>query len=324
MCTAATYRSKDFYMGRTLDYEFSYGEQITITPREFPFEFRHDGRLEKHYAMIGMAHVAAGYPLYYDAVNEKGLGMAGLNFVGNAHYSEPVSGRRNVAQFEFIPWVLSQCADLAQARSLLAQMNLVGTPFSGQLPAAQLHWIIADRTGAITVESVADGLKIYDNPVGVLTNNPPFDTQMFQLNNYMHLSPRQPQNLFSDELELQAYSRGMGALGLPGDLSSASRFVRVAFTKLHAVSAEDEESSVGQFFHILGSVEQPRGCCEVSEGAYEITIYTSCWNADQGIYYYTTYTYHQITAVDMHREELDDKDIICYPMLGKEQIWWEN
>lgn len=324
MCTAATYRSKDFYMGRTLDYEFSYGEQITITPREFPFEFRHDGRLEKHYAMIGMAHVAAGYPLYYDAVNEKGLGMAGLNFVGNAHYSEAVSGRRNVAQFEFIPWVLSQCADLAQARSLLAQMNLVGTPFSGQLPAAQLHWIIADRTGAITVESVADGLKIYDNPVGVLTNNPPFDTQMFQLNNYMHLSPRQPQNLFSDELELQAYSRGMGALGLPGDLSSTSRFVRVAFTKLHAVSAEDEESSVGQFFHILGSVEQPRGCCEVSEGAYEITIYTSCWNADQGIYYYTTYTNHQITAVDMHREELDDKDIICYPMLGKEQIWWEN
>ena len=215
-------------------------------------------------------------------------------------------------------------ADLAQARSLLAQMNLVGTPFSGQLPAAQLHWIIADRTGAITVESVADGLKIYDNPVGVLTNNPPFDTQMFQLNNYMHLSPRQPQNLFSDELELQAYSRGMGALGLPGDLSSTSRFVRVAFTKLHAVSAEDEESSVGQFFHILGSVEQPRGCCEVSEGAYEITIYTSCWNADQGIYYYTTYTNHQITAVDMHREELDDKDIICYPMLGKEQIWWEN
>ncbi len=324
MCTAATYQSKNFYMGRTLDYEFSYGEQITVTPRKFPFEFRHDGRLEKHFAMIGMAHVAAGYPLYYDAVNEKGLGMAGLNFVGNAHYSEPVSGRRNVAQFEFIPWILSQCADLAQARSLLAQMNLVGTPFSGQLPAAQLHWIIADRTGAITVESVTDGLKIYDNPVGVLTNNPPFDTQMFQLNNYMHLSSRQPQNLFSDELELQAYSRGMGALGLPGDLSSASRFVRVAFTKLHAVSAEDEESSVGQFFHILGSVEQSRGCCEVSEGAYEITIYTSCWNADQGIYYYTTYTNHQITAVDMHREELDDKDIICCPMLGKEQIWWEN
>ena len=324
MCTAATYQSKDFYMGRTLDYEFSYGEQITVMPRNFPLEFRHDGSLEKHYAMIGMAHVAGGYPLYYDAVNEHGLGMAGLNFVGNAQYSHPEPGHRNVAQFEFIPWILSQCADLAQARELLAQMNLVGTPFSEKLPAAQLHWIIADASGALTVEAMADGLHIYENPVGVLTNNPPFDTQMFQLNNYMHLSPRQPENLFSDQLNLQTYSRGMGALGLPGDLSSASRFVKVAFTKLHAVSAEDEESSVGQFFHILGSVEQPRGCCEVSEGAYEITIYTSCWNAERGIYYYTTYTNHQITAVDMHRTDLDGMVVTCYPMINNEEFRFQN
>lgn len=324
MCTAATYQSKDFYMGRTLDYEFSYGEQIAVMPRKFPLTFRHDGSTKSHYAIIGMAHVAGGYPLYYDAVNEKGLGMAGLNFVGNARYGEVQPGRRNVAQFEFIPWILSQCADLAQARELLAQMNLVGTPFSEQLPAAQLHWIIADHSGSVTVESMADGLHIYDNPVGVLTNNPSFDTQMFLLNNYMHLSPRQPENLFSDRLELQTYSRGMGALGLPGDLSSASRFARVAFTKMHAVSSEDEESSVGQFFHILGSVDQQRGCCEVSEGAYEITIYTSCWNADKGIYYYTTYTNHQITAVDMHRENLDGSEVIGYPMLEKEEFRWQN
>lgn len=324
MCTAATYQSKDFYMGRTLDYEFSYGEQITVMPRNFPLEFRHDGSLEKHYAMIGMAHVAGGYPLYYDAVNEHGLGMAGLNFVGNARYSQPEPGHRNVAQFEFIPWILSQCADLAQARELLAQMNLVGTPFSEKLPAAQLHWIIADASGALTVEAMADGLHIYENPVGVLTNNPPFDTQMFMLNNYMHLSPKQPENLFSDRLELQTYSRGMGALGLPGDLSSASRFARVAFTKLHAVSSEDEESSVGQFFHILGSVDQQRGCCEVSEGAYEITIYTSCWNAERGIYYYTTYTNHQITAVDMHRTDLDGMVITCYPMINNEEFRFQN
>ena len=72
MCTAATYQTECFYMGRTLDYEFSYGEEITITPREFPFEFRHGGTLSNHYAIIGMAHAAGGYPLYYDAVNEKG------------------------------------------------------------------------------------------------------------------------------------------------------------------------------------------------------------------------------------------------------------
>lgn len=324
MCTAATYQTKDFYMGRTLDYEFSYGEEITITPRNYPFDFRYDGRRESHYAIIGMAHIADRYPLYYDAVNEKGLGMAGLNFVGNAVYAQPEEGRRNVAQYEFIPWVLSQCATLAEAKGLLEEMNLTGTSYSDRLPAAQLHWIIADQSGAITVESVADGLKIYENPVGVLTNNPPFEQQMFGLNAYMHLSPKQPENQFAEQIDLKPYSRGMGAIGLPGDLSSSSRFVRVAFVKLHAVSGTGEPESVGQFFHILGAVDQQRGCCEVAEEKYEITIYTSCWNAQKGIYYYTTYTNHQITAVDMHRENLDSKELIRYPMLQEESICLQN
>ena len=160
--------------------------------------------------------------------------------------------------------------------------------------------------------------------MGVLTNNPPFDKQMFALNNYMKLSPRQPENLFSSKLELNAYSRGMGALGLPGDLSSASRFARVAFTKLNSISSSSEEDSVGQFFHILGSVDQQRGCCEVSEGKYEITNYTSCCNASRGIYYYTTYTNHQIAAVDKHREDLEGSRLICYPMLDKEEFRQQN
>ena len=325
MCTAATYRTKDFYMGRTLDYEFSYGEEVTVMPRRYPLAFRYEGTLAEHYAIIGMAHVAQDYPLYYDAVNEKGLGMAGLNFVGNACYApEAAAGRRNAVQFEFIPWVLSQCATLAEARALLSELNLTGQPFNSQLPAAQLHWLIADETGAIVVESVAQGLKVYDDPAGVLTNNPPFPQQMFSLNNYMHLSPRQPENLFSAALPLSTYSRGMGALGLPGDLSSASRFARVAFTRLNSRSGEGEADSVGQFFHILGSVEQQRGCCQVGEDGYEITIYTSCWNANRGIYYYTTYTNRQITAVDMHRAALDGAALARYPIEQTEQIRFQN
>lgn len=324
MCTAATYKTKDFYMGRTLDYEFSYGEEITITPRNYPFKFRYTGEDSSHYAIIGMAHATDDYPLYYDAVNEKGLGMAGLNFVGNAVYGEPVDGSKNVAQFEFIPWILSKCGNLDEARKALSTLNLVGTPYSDNFPAAKLHWIIADKSGAITVESVAEGLKIYDNPVGVLTNNPPFDRQMFMLNNYMHLSPKQPKNMFLENVGLETYSRGMGALGLPGDLSSASRFVRIAFVKTNSISGEGENDSVGQFFHILGSVDQQRGCCEVAEGKYEITIYTSCWNADKGIYYYTTYTNHQITAVDMHRENLDGTSLVRYRMIQEENILSQN
>ena len=324
MCTAATYRTKDFYFGRTLDYEFSYGEEITVTPRNYPFSFRYLPEKREHYAIIGMAHVEEDYPLYYDAVNEKGLGMAGLNFVGNAVYGEVKEGKENVAVFELIPYILSQCENTEEARELLGKIQITDTKFKEQLPNGRLHWIIADEKEAITVESVTEGLKIYENAPGVLTNNPPFPMQMFQLNNYMQLSSRQPENLFSDQLSLETYSRGMGALGLPGDLSSASRFVRVAFTKLHARSGEGEADSVGQFFHILGSVEQTRGCCELENGKYEITIYTSCCNATKGIYYYTTYTNRQITAVDMHREKLDSTELIRYPMLEEEQIRLQN
>ena len=102
MCTAATYKTKDFYFGRTLDYEFSYGDEIVLTPRAFPLDFRHTARRDTHYAILGMAHVADGYPLYYDAMNEKGLCAAGLNFVGNAVYTAVLPGRENIAQFELL------------------------------------------------------------------------------------------------------------------------------------------------------------------------------------------------------------------------------
>lgn len=324
MCTAATYKTKDFYFGRTLDYEFSYGDDITVTPRNFPFHFLEKETMDSHYAIIGMAHIAKNYPLYYDAVNEKGLGMAGLNFVGNAIYREKIEGKDNIAQFEFIPWILGQCSTANEARTLIEKINLLNTPFSEKLPLAQLHWIIADREACVTVESTADGIKIYDNPIGVLTNNPPFDKQLFSLNNYMSLSPKSPENQFSKSLPLQQYSRGMGAIGLPGDLSSQSRFVRAAFVKMNSVSGVSEQESVSQFFHILNSVDQQRGCCELDDGKYEITIYTSCCNADKGIYYYTSYNNHRITAVDMNKENLNSKDLIKYPMIQNEQIKYQN
>ena len=324
MCTAVTYRTRDFYFGRTLDYEHSFGEEVTVTPRNFPLSFREMGKLERHYAIIGMARVEQGYPLYFDGVNEKGLAMAGLNFVGNAHYEPSAPGRENVASFELIPWILAQCESVSQARELLGRIRITDEAFSPKLPPSQLHWIIADREESITLEAVREGLRVYPNPVGVLTNNPSFDRQLFRLNDYMHLSPREPRNRFGPGLELEPYSRGMGALGLPGDLSSQSRFVRAAFVKLNSRSGTSEEESVSQIFHILGAVEQQRGCCEVGEGEFEITQYTACCNASRGIYYYTTYENRQITAVDMHREDLEGSALVRYPLIRGQQIRIQN
>ena len=324
MCTAVTYKTNDFYFGRTLDYEYSYMEEVTITPRNYQFKFNEKEAINTHYAIIGMAYVAEDYPLYYDAINEKGLGIAGLNFVGNANYNDPIEGKDNIAQFEFIPWILSQCETVKEAKKLIEKINITNTPFNKQLPLAQLHWIIADQNESITVESVQEGIKIYKNPVGVLTNNPTFDKQLFALNNYINLSTKTPENKFATDLELNKYSRGMGAIGLPGDLSSQSRFVRASFVKMNSVSAEGENESVSQFFHILNSVDQQRGCCQLEDGKYEITIYTSCCNASKGIYYYTTYDNHQITAVDMHKEDLNINKLIRYPLIKEEQIKSQN
>ncbi len=324
MCTAATYKTKDFYFGRTLDYEISYGDQVVITPRNYPFRLRNGETLKSHYAMIGMACVMQDYPLYYDAVNEKGLGVAGLNFVGNAHYGKSMEDRNNLAQFELIPYLLGKCASVKEVRRALETVNLIDTPFMENLPVAQLHWLIADREECIVLESVRDGLKIYNNPVGVLTNNPPFDMQLFNLNNYLHLSAENRPNTFSNALSLNAYSRGMGAMGLPGDLSSQSRFVRAAFVRMNSISGDSEPESVSQFFHILASVDQQRGCCRLENGKCEITLYTSCCNADKGVYYYTTYDNHQISGVDMHKEDLSGERLIAYAPVQGERIHMQN
>lgn len=324
MCTAITYNTKNHYFGRNLDLEYSYKETVTITPRNCPFKFKKVNDINSHYAIIGMAYVCDDYPLYYDAVNEMGLGMAGLNFPANADYKGEQSNKDNIASFEFIPWILSQCKNIKEAKELLNKINIINIKFNEQLPASPLHWIIADKETAITVECVKDGLKIYDNPVGVLTNNPTFDIHMFNLNNYMHLSTEKPNNNFSKNLNLETYCSGMGAIGLPGDLSSTSRFVKATFTKMNSISGDSESESISQFFHILGSVEQQRGCVHIREDKYETTIYSSCCNMDKGIYYYKTYENSQITGINMYKENLDGSILISYNLIKNQQVLMQN
>lgn len=324
MCTAVCWKANCHYFGRNLDLEYSYREAVTVTPRNYPFQFRMVHALQTHYAMIGVATVEQGYPLYYDAVNEKGLCMAGLNFPGLAHYNEPTPQKDNIASFELIPWLLGQCDTVDQTEKLLQKINITNTPFSDTFSPTPLHWIIADRERSITVEAMEDGLHVHSNPVGVLTNNPPFDFHLYNLRNHMQVSTSQATNLFSPKLELTPYSNGMGGIGLPGDLSSASRFVRAAFVKLNSVPSHTEEENVSQFFHILNAVAMPQGCVKMPDDRYEITLYSSCCNTDRGIYYYTTYHNSRICAVEMGRENLDGSLPVSYPLLHKPDFYMQN
>ncbi|MBQ7043932.1 MAG: choloylglycine hydrolase [Clostridia bacterium] len=309
MCTAISFKTKDHYFGRTLDLDYHYNESVVITPRNYPFSFRNGREIKNHLAIIGIATVIDDYPLYYEATNEKGLSIAGLNFPHNAHYFPVSDNKENLAPFELIPWILGQFTSVDEVKENLNKINIADINFNKSFKNSPLHWLIADRDKSITVECVEEGLKIYDNPLGVLTNNPPFELQLEKYKSAIG-------TLGKEEADPKINSKGLDAFGLPGDLSSPSRFAKVAFAKEKSVCQETEEESVTQFFHILGTVNTPRGFIKDDY----MTVYTSCCNTDKGIYYYTTYGNSQISAVDMNKESLDSDNLISYPLVTEQQI----
>ncbi len=310
MCTAMHIHG---CFGRTLDLEYGYAEQVVITPREFPLPLRHLPQMEGHYALLGIATVAEGFPLYYDAVNEQGLAMAGLNFPHSGVYA-PVSERTdNVASFEMIPYVLGKCADVEEAKALLATLRVCDTSFSDQFPATRLHWMVADAKQSIVVESTSEGLRVYDNPIGAMTNEPTFDKQLAHWETFAHLTADEPSPTPPH------LGRGSGSLGLPGDFTSPSRLVRAAFAAAHG---ESEVDPVGEFFHLMSTVEVPRGCVRLPHGGQVVSRYTSCIDLVQKVYCYRTYGCQRIHGVRLDRP--DGAALIAYPLPEAEEIQWEN
>lgn len=316
MCTSLTLTADNFYFGRNMDIDYNFGEKIIITPKNFPFKFRKAGELNSHYAIIGMSSEADGYPLYADGANEKGLCMAGLNFPGYAKYSETdAPDKKNIAPFELIPWILGQCADVDEAEKLLLSSNIVDMPFSDKIPAATLHWHIADKNRSIVLENTASGMHIYENPVGVMTNNPTFDFHLTNLGQYLNLTPDDKQNRFAEDAGVKPFGKGLGSYGLPGDSSPCSRFVRTAFLKLYSKCRP--EDGVAQFFHILDAAAVVNGSIVPESGRDYMTTYTACMDAENGIYYYKTYAGCRIYAANMYHEDLDGSELIRIPQPEK-------
>lgn len=320
MCTCINFKTKDYYFGRNLDLEYRFYEKVVITPRNYEIKLKKEESFKTKYAMIGMATVVDNYPLYADAANEKGLSVAALNFPNNAYYKEIEEEKINIAPFELILWILGNFANLEELKKVINNINLINIPFKEDIQLTPLHWMISYEDETIVLEQTKEGLKIYDNPIGVLTNNPEFSFHLTNINNYLNLTPDIPQNRFSDEISLKIYGKGMGAIGLPGDNSSASRFIRAAFNKTNSVCDEDEESSVSQFFHILDSVGVVRGTNVNANSIYDVTTYSCCINTTKGIYYYKTYTNNQITAIKMNESNMNSKQLSIYDLIEKQQI----
>lgn len=324
MCTCIDFKTTDNYFGRNLDLEYRFNEKVVITPRGYEFKLKNGNVINTKSALIGMATVVNDYPLYAEASNESGLSMAGLYFPGNAKFFEPDASKLNLSPYELIPYLLGLYSTVSEVRGVFDNLNITNTAFMDNMPVTDLHWMISHGNDCIVVEQMQDGLKVYDNPLGVLTNNPPFDYHLINVNNYINLTPNCAKNRFSNKINLSQYGQGMGALGLPGDTSPASRFVRAAFNKLNSSCKGDEEESVSQFFHILDSVAMVKGATVTAEGKYDITSYSCCINVSKGIYYYKTYTNNQITAVRMTDKEKNKKELSVYDLVEEQQIRYEN
>lgn len=319
MCTAFTLYSKEFYFGRNFDWEYSFGEEIVVTPRNYCFKFSDGLVSDEHYSIIGTALVKDDYPLYFDGMNEKGLVAAGLNFPGNAVYNKPEYDKTNITSYEFIPYILTRFSTVSDVVAFLREVNITGTAFSESLKPSPLHWIIADKYRCFTIEPVSEGLRIYENPLGVLTNNPVFPYHMHNVANYMKLSPDSCVSKAAESRGIEPYSLGLGAYGLPGDWSSASRFVRAFFEKTNITCGDTDEETISEVFHILDSCLVPRGCVHLDNGNNQYTRYSACFN--NGIYYYTTYENRQINAVDMKAFDLDTISLIRLPFVKKQNMF---
>jgi choloylglycine hydrolase len=226
----------------------------------------------------------------------------------------------NLASFELIPYILGNCATLDEAVNALSKANIVPDSFSASLTSTPMHWLFSDSSGCVVAEPLENGLSVKKNDFGVLTNEPSFDFHAKNLTSYMHLSATAQVNAICPSVPLTHFSRGTGAFGMPGDHSSASRFIRAVFTKNHTAG----EQEVSKFFHIMDTLGVPLGCALTENGEPIRTVYTSCADADDHTYYFTTYECRRIRAVRLSESAMKSDLLTVFPIDKDEDISYLN
>ena len=248
MCTCIMLKNKITLFGRNMDNYFSFNEQIVIVPKNYNITFKNETNIESHYAIIGMGTIIDNYPLLADGANEKGLAIVALSFKDNAIYYKIEKDKINLAPYEMMLYLLATCKNIKEVKSVLKRINIINEPFKKDVLLTDLHFMISDLNESIVIETTCEGMKIYDNPVNVLTNNPIFPYHLENLKNYMHLNVNDSFNFLYPSIELKTNSFGQGSFGIPGDYSSSSRFIKAVFVKENLLLTNDINDIINQFF----------------------------------------------------------------------------
>lgn len=338
MCTALTLNNKTKKLfGRNMDIESRFGQQIVIVPRNFKYNKNHKIEFLQKYATIGMAYVFNNsnftYPLFAEAANEKGLAMAGLYFPNSAYWFEPgsIKDAFELTPSEIIPYFLSQYSTVKEVKEFILKNNvvIVNIPISPQLPLTTLHYILTDKNeDCIVIEQTKDGLKVFDNPLGILTNNPSFDWHITNLSFYQNLANIQQKSVNWAGLDITPHGQGFGSVGIPGDWTPASRFIRAAFLKDNTDTNLSNDKLLVQFFHILNNVAMVKGTIKVQTAndhlADDITLYSSCIDLNEMIYYYKTYNNISLNAVRLYDYDLDVDYVHVFPFNDTQITFYEK
>lgn len=313
MCTGIRFTdaSGAMYAGRNLDWSSPFGEVAIATPRNYSNPRCDAIGLDCRYASMGMGVIAEGFPLYFDAGNEKGLSCAGLNFPGYASYvHHHVDGRCNIPSYAFPLFVVSQFASVDEVEEALQGVAISDEPFNERFGASMLHWMVCDKSRSIVVEHTASGMHVFSNELDVLANQPEFPFHRENVRNYISLTPEFPQPVEWREQRMSAYGSGSGMRGLPGDFYSPSRFVRAAYLNAHHPEQLGEHDNVLRAFKTLQGVAMVLGGAKMESGDFEYTTYTSVFSASTMTYYYSTYDDPGIRSFPMTKDACEGEGVV--------------
>lgn len=258
----------------------------------------------KYTGVYGYVGIYTEYePFVVEGVNESGL-SAGLFFFPNygdyAPYKE-AENAKTLCDMQFVTWVLSQFSSISQVKDAIKKINLV--TLNSKIGA--VHWRITEPSGKMVVLEVVGGVPhFYDNPLGVITNAPGFQWHMTNLDNYINLEPgTEADRTIKPGVVLQSLGHGSGNLGLPGDFTSPSRFVRAAFFQTTAPVLDTGFETVTQAFHILNNFDIPIGSqhvrAEIPKGLPSGTQFTAATDLKAMKLYYRTAWNSNIRCIDL-------------------------
>jgi choloylglycine hydrolase len=330
-CTGITIRPKDgsIIFGRTLEFAMDLKSNIIVVPRDKDYVGTTSSgqpglQWKTKYGIVGIS--AFDMPITLDGLNEQGLEVGLFYFPGFAKYQEiqPEDIKQALAPWELGVYLLGTCADVPEAVAAAKNVRVgaVVQPDMGIVPPA--HFIVTDAQGNCVVLEYIDGeLKIHKNALGVMSNSPSFDWHMTNLSNYINTSVNNVPQIEVAGKEIKGLGQGSGMLGLPGDFTPPSRFVRAVAFSNSALPVDSAHEGVLQAFHILNQFDIPKGAARGIENGQEVadyTLWTSVSDLTNRRYYYRTFENSRIRMVDLKAVDLNAKDIRTISMQGDEQI----